>query len=137
MINNLKLRIKNEVLTYIPNSSGMTIRVIEIDQGFSELEFDNKPNTPSVAWYYPYTVLVTYPTGNMGENDRIALDNATNDYRLAISEQMAKKVPISIDNETGEFVKLTDINSFQRILDEQLRLYVFTINLQYKHIETY
>jgi len=137
MINNLKLHIKDQVLDYIPKSSGMIIQVLELDQGYSETEFDNKPNRPAVAWYYPYNILVTYPTGNMNENDRIALDNATNDYRLAISEQMALKTPIAISNETGEFVKLTDINSFQRGINEFERLYFFTMNLEYKHIETY
>ena len=137
MINNLKLHIKDQVLDYIPKSSGMIIQILELDQGYSETEFDNNPNRPAVAWYYPYNILATYPTGNMNENDRIALDNATNDYRLAISEQMALKTPIAISNETGEFVKLTDINSFQRGINEFERSYFFTMNLEYKHIETY
>ena len=73
----------------------------------------------------------------MNENDRITLDNATNDYRLAVSKEMSFMNPIAIDNEVGEWVKLEDINSFQRALNTDSSLYVFTINLEYKHLETY
>ena len=137
MINNLKLHIQAQVLDYIPQASGMTIQVLELDQGYSETEFIDKPSCNTVLWHYPFKVQVTYPTGSMNENDRITLDNATNDYRLAVSKEMSFMNPIAIDNEVGEWVKLEDINSFQRALNTDSSLYVFTINLEYKHLETY
>ena len=134
MIQSIRNHIETQIRTYLPYKERFTVAIRNLT-GQTSLDFDDRPNTPSLEWIHNFQVKIKHSYGTMGNNTRTDFDSNFNDYRKIIGKEIAIYNPIAITRQDNEKVYTYDIQELEYNSND--KNYEINFILTYRHIEVY
>lgn len=136
MLTSLITYIETEIASYMPAKEGYKINVNGLDAHECNKDFDTyRPNSHALEWIYKFKVEILYTQGQNNKFTRTAFDSAMELYRKAISAIYARQSKVSVTGETGEDVWINSFTNLKRNTED--KNYLYTFDIEYKHIELY